>query len=489
MVNGGARDKRGVMNSDYVLKGRGQLALHQPDWAYTPSSSAEPVVRSTEASRQNNSGFAAAVEAHDAAYKAAKDAANGVKKPSRYPKAEAITEQLNRAGASLVKSDEAPSQQAAQQATQQSAGISEDGSLYPDRYKSDGVKMNAFNHSGSNKKTVGPDVDNVDYTFEDFIDTINPLQQIPVVNMIYRHLTGDEISGPAKVMGSALYWGPMGVVTGAIDAMFEQEKGGDVGQTILASVLGVDTPNAHKLPSNQKKAQETMLANAAPEENAAIKAANAHTAANRATADKQPFGGVMSNEVPSRAANAANNPATNAANDDADINAVDETAARKISGAQAVKAPMTQAPVEVDGHKMYSLAGVARHPSIATSMPQRDVPDVRLKTYGKEIAKSAPVGTMKDGGGLLGLQQPTASIATAPLPTLPLPTLPDPTNSAPLSMAAPMPAANSNVTTGGNPIPAQLIQDMMMLNMQKYQDMKGGARNTYERGSSLDING
>ncbi|MDX1921593.1 MAG: hypothetical protein SFW65_00500 [Alphaproteobacteria bacterium] len=479
------------MNSDYVLKGRGQLALHKPDWAsavaVAPTSperlrdSAERMAnKGAEAARQTNSDFAAAVDAHDAAYKAAKDAHGAHKKASRYAKAEAITEQLNKSSQPSARSDVKPQETSDEDAAPQPSEISQDGSLYPERNKNDGVKMNAFNHSGANKKTVGPDVDTVDYSFEDFIDTINPLQQIPVVNMIYRHVSGDEISGHAKVMGSALYWGPMGVVTGAIDAMFEQEKGGDVGQTVIAGLLGVDTPNAHKLPSNQIKAQETMLASAAPEENIAIKAANTHRVAAKAAPAKQPFGGVMGNETPVDVAN-------NTAHDDADMGAVDEATARKIAGAQQVKSPLPHGPVEADGHKMYSLAGVARHPSIATHMPARDVPDVRLKTYGKEIAKSASaapqMGSMKDGAGLLGLTQPSAAIAAAPANEFDIPAtrLPDPGFTAPLQM----PAANSNVTTGGNPIPAQLIQDMMLMNMQKYQDMKGGT----SRGASLDING
>lgn len=486
MVNGAARVYRGFMNSDYILKGRGQLALHQPEWAYAAPSGAAATPSASPAS----GGFEAAVKAHDAAYEAAAHS-GPAKGARRYAKAEAITEQLNRAPSPSTRTeytDEAVTEQPSKTVSSAKTEIGEDGSLYPDRNKTDTAKMNAFNHGGASKKTVGPDVDNVDYTMEDFLDTINPLQQIPIVNMIYRHLTGDKISGVAQVMGSALFWGPTGIITGAVDAIFEQEKGGDVGETMMASILGTETSGAKDLPSNKEKikAQETMLADASNIQNSAAVVASK-------TPAKQPFGGVMGNEQP-RVANVADTPI---ANDDAQdapdtetavadaADPVDAESARILATATpAASAPVNHKPIEADGHKMFSLAGVPRHPSVASHMPMRDMPDVRLKTYGKEIAKSTPAGNMKDGAGLLGLQGPTAAIAAAPRDVMDIPAtvLPDPGFTAPMAM----PAANGNVQTpSGNQIPAQLIQDMMLMNMQKYQDMKGGA----SRGSSLDING
>ena len=32
-----------------------------------------------------------------------------------------------------------------------------------------------------------------DFTFDDFLDIINPLQHLPIVSMIYRAITGDNI--------------------------------------------------------------------------------------------------------------------------------------------------------------------------------------------------------------------------------------------------------------------------------------------------------
>ncbi|PTW60184.1 hypothetical protein C8N35_105187 [Breoghania corrubedonensis] len=53
------------------------------------------------------------------------------------------------------------------------------------------------------------------FGFSDLIDTLNPLQQLPLVGSLYRAVTGDEISPQAHYAGSALYGmalgGPVGM--------------------------------------------------------------------------------------------------------------------------------------------------------------------------------------------------------------------------------------------------------------------------------------
>ncbi len=77
-----------------------------------------------------------------------------------------------------------------------------------------------------------------DFEFGDLLDIINPLQHIPVVGSLYRNLTGDEISGPAKIMGGLLYGGPVGLVAALVATIAEQELGGDLGEAALAAVFG-----------------------------------------------------------------------------------------------------------------------------------------------------------------------------------------------------------------------------------------------------------
>jgi hypothetical protein len=73
-----------------------------------------------------------------------------------------------------------------------------------------------------------------EFTFGDFVSIINPLQHIPVVSNIYRWVTGDTIKPAARVVGGAIYGGPLGLVTSALNAMVEEVKGADVGAQVLA---------------------------------------------------------------------------------------------------------------------------------------------------------------------------------------------------------------------------------------------------------------
>ena len=37
-------------------------------------------------------------------------------------------------------------------------------------------------------------------SFWDFLDIINPLQHLPVIGPIYRHVSGDEMNGTARIL-------------------------------------------------------------------------------------------------------------------------------------------------------------------------------------------------------------------------------------------------------------------------------------------------
>lgn len=78
-------------------------------------------------------------------------------------------------------------------------------------------------------------------SFQDLLSIINPLQHLPVVSSLYRWITGDTIKPAARVIGGALYGGPFGLVTAALNAVVEQVKGGDLGAQVLAA-LGGDAP-------------------------------------------------------------------------------------------------------------------------------------------------------------------------------------------------------------------------------------------------------
>jgi hypothetical protein len=85
-----------------------------------------------------------------------------------------------------------------------------------------------------------PDTGTVDMDFWDFVDIVNPLQHIPVVNTIYRELTGDTIKGVSRVIGGGLYGGVIGLVAGIGSAIVAETTGKDPGEHVLAMLSGSD---------------------------------------------------------------------------------------------------------------------------------------------------------------------------------------------------------------------------------------------------------
>ena len=61
-------------------------------------------------------------------------------------------------------------------------------------------------------------------TFADLIDTVNPLQHLPIIGTIYRAVSGDAASTGAKVAGNAAYGallgGPIGALVSVASAVF-----------------------------------------------------------------------------------------------------------------------------------------------------------------------------------------------------------------------------------------------------------------------------
>lgn len=75
-------------------------------------------------------------------------------------------------------------------------------------------------------------------SFKDILDTVNPLQQIPIVSTIYRALTGDDISAASRLAGGALYGGPIGFIMSLADEVMQTQTGHDIGGNVLALLDG-----------------------------------------------------------------------------------------------------------------------------------------------------------------------------------------------------------------------------------------------------------
>jgi hypothetical protein len=87
------------------------------------------------------------------------------------------------------------------------------------------------------------------FGFDDLLDIINPLQHIPVVSTLYKHLTGDKIGVPEKIMGDTLYGGVTGLICSLGDAIFQELTGKSVGDTVYAMVIGDDEPKTTGIAS------------------------------------------------------------------------------------------------------------------------------------------------------------------------------------------------------------------------------------------------
>ena len=78
------------------------------------------------------------------------------------------------------------------------------------------------------------------FSFGDLIDVINPLQHIPGVASVYRAVTGDMISDPARFMGSMLFTGPIGLALTAVDTLAMNAEGQRPSDQLIAAFRSDD---------------------------------------------------------------------------------------------------------------------------------------------------------------------------------------------------------------------------------------------------------
>lgn len=71
------------------------------------------------------------------------------------------------------------------------------------------------------------------FGFRDLLDTINPLQHLPVIGTIYRAMTGETIGAAPRLIGGTLFGGPVGFVTSLFNALVENDTGKDVGAHVM----------------------------------------------------------------------------------------------------------------------------------------------------------------------------------------------------------------------------------------------------------------
>ena len=106
-------------------------------------------------------------------------------------------------------------------------------------------------------------------TFAVFLDVINPLQHLPVISSIYRAVTGDEISLGARLLGGALFGGPIGILTAGVNAAFEEMSGGNIAEhaaALFEEITGSDDekPQLALEPNTTKSGVLAAMAPAGP---------------------------------------------------------------------------------------------------------------------------------------------------------------------------------------------------------------------------------
>lgn len=181
-------------------------------------------------------------------------------------------------------------------------------------------------------------------SFWDALDVINPLQHIPVVNEIYREMTGDKIGVGARMAGGTLFGGVIGLVAAVADCAVEGATGENIGGHALAmfrddkAPAEGDTAIAAASPDNSQPA--------APAAVQAPAAADAPTAVASAAA---PATATAPKAIPGPIAT----PGLAALTGAAPKSAVSQTAAAQTSAGQAAAMAAqaaTQKPIPLTGH-------------------------------------------------------------------------------------------------------------------------------------------
>jgi hypothetical protein len=74
------------------------------------------------------------------------------------------------------------------------------------------------------------------FGWDDFADLVNPLQHIPLVNLAYRAMTGDQIYGAGRLMD--LGFGPVAGASTVFELAYQSTTGQDLEYQAVAAVFG-----------------------------------------------------------------------------------------------------------------------------------------------------------------------------------------------------------------------------------------------------------
>jgi hypothetical protein len=116
-------------------------------------------------------------------------------------------------------------------------------------------------------------------TFDDLIDVVNPLQQLPIIGSLYRWLTGDQISPASRIAGGFLFGGPVGLAGSIGSLIVDALMGGQTDQQVVVALLGpspaggepvADTTSLAEAPAASPESSLLPAAGPPPDPTAAL---------------------------------------------------------------------------------------------------------------------------------------------------------------------------------------------------------------------------
>ncbi len=237
-------------------------------------------------------------------------------------------------------------------------------------------------------------------SFGDLLDAINPLHHLPGVSQIYRAVTDDAIGLAPRLIGAAIFGGPLGFLIAGIGAFFEQMSGGTVSEHALALLddRPGDRPGANAfatasaapfVPPEPGQADGDI---GAPHPAAATWIAETRIA--QTPAAQTPAAQVPSAQVPSAQVPAAQIPAAPAGIDDKRVSIAPPQAAAMIAAAPSPNAQSAR----INGNSAFDLGSKRISQSLLRS--QRAQVDLLLANLrGHDAVKLPTLGNVERGGG------------------------------------------------------------------------------------------
>lgn len=98
-----------------------------------------------------------------------------------------------------------------------------------------------------------------EFGFWDIIDMVNPLQHVPIINHLYRDITGDEIKPASKIIGGSLFGGMAGGAGAIANVIVEYETGRDITGNVTALMATGERPVFRSAAATPARAIETAL--------------------------------------------------------------------------------------------------------------------------------------------------------------------------------------------------------------------------------------